>query len=179
MPEEEVLEEEKKNKLIAWIEEHPKTVFWLRFALWASFACVLPFIFIVFRFEIFNSISKVRLSGFGIIAIIIVAFFVFSILRYIRIALSAKYSLIGQILTGFCKVIIPLLALLLILTNLKSSVDLMIQALGCIIACEAVAIPLNPLPKWAYEKQKDVRADERKETFDYLLDEFFKRKKDD
>ena len=40
-----------------------------------------------------------------------------------------------------------------------------------------VAIPLNPLPKWAYEMQKDVRAEERKETFDYLLDGFFSRKK--
>lgn len=180
MPEEEeVLDEEKKNKLIAWIEEHPKTVFWLRFALWTLFSCVLPFLFIIFRFEIFPSISKMRLSGFGVIAIVIVAFFVFAILRYIRIALSAEYSLIGQIINGFCKIIIPLIAALLILNSVKSSVDLMMQALGCVIACEAVAIPFNPLPKWAYERQKDVRAEERKEAFDYLLDGFFKRKKDE
>ena len=126
----------------------------------------------------FYSSSKEH-SGFGVIAIVIVAFFVFAILRYVRIALSAEYSLIGQIINGFCKIIIPLIAALLILNSVKSSVDLMMQALGCVIACEAVAIPLNPLPKWAYERQKDVRAEERKEAFDYLLDGFFKRKKDE
>ena len=170
-------EQETSTGLFAWLENHPKTTFWSRFVLWTVFACVLPFTFIAWRFKIFNKISQIQIGGWGIIAIAIVAFFALTIIRYIKLALSGKYSLIGQILSGFCKVIIPLLAALAILKSIKDSVDLMIQVLGCVTLCEMVAIPLNPLPKWAYEMQKDVRAEERKETFDYLLDGFFSRKK--
>ena len=54
----------------------------------------------------------------------------------------------------------------------------MLQVLGCIILCEIIAIPLNPLPKWAYEAQKNTRIEERKETADYIIDSFFKKKKE-
>lgn len=175
---EEVLDEEKKNKLIAWIEEHPKTVFWMRFALWTLFACVLPFLFIAWRFELFGKVGQFQLSGWGIVGIILVFVFAITVVRYVKLAFSAKYSLIGQVLSGFCKIIIPLLAVLAILNCVRDSIDAMIKVMGVVIICEAAAIPLNPLPKWAYEMQKDVRADERKETIDYLLDGFFKRKKD-
>ena len=172
-------EEEQKSSFIAWIEEHPKSVFWIRFVLWTMFACVLPFSFIVWRFELFHAIAKIQIGGWGLIAIIIVAVFAITVIHYVRIALMAKHTLLGQTLGGFCKVIIPLLAALFILRSVRDNVDLMIQVLGCVTICEAVAIPLNPLPKWAYDMQKDVRAEERKETMDYLLDGFFKRKKEE
>ena len=175
---EEMTEEEKKN-LLTWIEEHPKTVFWFRFVLWTLFACVLPFLFIAWRFELFGKVGQFQLSGWGIIGIVIVFIFAITVIKYIKLALSAKYSLIGQILSGFCKIILPLLMALAILKSIKDSVDTMMTVLGVVIVCEAAAIPLNPLPKWAYEMQKDVRVEERKETMDYLLDGFFKRKKDD
>lgn len=172
-------EEEKKTSFATWLEEHPKAVFWIRFVLWTLCACVFPFMFIVWRFELFQSISKMQIGGWGIIAILIVAVFIFSILKYVKLALSAKYSLVGQILGGFCKVILPLLVILCVLYSVRDNVNAMIQALGCVILCEAVAIPLNPLPKWVYDQQKGVKDEEKKETVDYLLDNFFKRKKDD
>jgi hypothetical protein len=55
----------------------------------------------------------------------------------------------------------------------------MLQVLGCVTLCEFIALPLNPLPKWAYEAQKNVRVEERKETADYILDGFFRRKKEE
>lgn len=172
----EINEEEKKVGLQAWIEEHPKTTFWSRFVLWSVFACVLPFSFIVWRFKLFHAISKMQIGGWGIIAIVIVLAFAISIIRYIKMALSSRYTLIGQILGGFCKIILPLLAVLAILYSVRENIDLMLQALGCVTLCEAIAIPLNPLPKWAYEAQKDAREEERKDTMDYLLDGFFSRK---
>lgn len=66
-----------------------------------------------------------------------------------------------------------------ILVSVRDSVDTMIQVMGVVIGCELVAIPLNPLPKWAYDMQKDVKDSEKKEAMDYLLDGFFKRKKDE
>ena len=155
-------EENKKHNLITWLKEHPKTVFWTRFVFWTLLACVLPFIFIVWRFELFQPISKIQIGGWGIIAIVIVAVFAFAIIRYIRLALSAKYSLISQCLSGFCKIIIPLCVIMVILYNIKSNIDLFLQVMGVVTVCEAVAIPINPLPKWAYECQKEVRDGESK-----------------
>lgn len=176
---EETVKEESKKTLLVWIDEHPKTTFWTRFVLWTFFACVLPFVFLVWRFKLFHKISSIQIGGWGIIAIIIVAVFVFTVIRYIKMAFSTKYSLVAQILNGFCKVIIPLLVALVVFYSIRENVDLMIQVLGCVILCEAVAIPINPLPKWAYESQKNVREEERKDTVDYLLDGFFKRKKEE
>ena len=54
----------------------------------------------------------------------------------------------------------------------------MLQAVGCVIVCEVIALPLNPLPKWAYDMQKETRDSEKKDTVDYLLTEFFRKKKE-
>ena len=172
------VKEVKKKSLGEWIDEHPTAVFWTRFASWALFACVLPFVFIVWRFKLFQSISKIQIGGWGMIAILIVVVFVFSVLKYVRIALNAKHTMVGQILGGVCKVVLPLLAALCILYSVRDNVSLMIQVLGCVTICETIAIPINPLPKWAYEQQKDVRAEERKEATDYLIDKFFNKKKE-
>lgn len=168
-----------KKSLGQIIEEHPRTIFWVRFILWLSFAGVLPFAFIVWRFELFHTISKIHIGGWGIILVLLVAFIVFTIIKYVKLALSGRYSFIGQCLGGFCKIIIPLATFLLILRSAQNSIDMLIQAVGCTLLCELTAIPLNPLPKWAYDCQKNVRVEERKETFDYLLDGFFRRKKEE
>ena len=172
-------DEEKTNSLMNWLNEHPKTTFWSRFVLWALCAGVLPFLFIVLRFKLFSKVSQLQIGGWGIIAIILAAFFILTIIRYIKLAFSAKYSLTGQILGGICKIILPLGVFMAILVSVRDSVDTMIQVMGVVIACELVAIPLNPLPKWAHDMQKDVRDSEKKEAMDYLLDGFFKRKKDE
>ena len=171
-------EKKEKKTLSQIIEEHPTATFWTRFVSWAICACILPFVFIVYRFQLFKPISKIQVGGWGIIAIVIVAVFVVSVFRYIKIALSAKYSLVIQCINGVCKIIVPLVALYVILYNIQSNLQLFLQALGCVILCEGIAIPLNPMPKWAYEQQKDVRAEERKETADYIIDQFFAKKKE-
>lgn len=173
------VENEQKRGLLAFIEEHPKTTFWTRFVSWTMFACILPFLFIVWRFKLFGKISRIQIGGWGIIAIIIVVAFIFSIIRYVKIAFKGRYSLTGQILSGICKIILPLLTFMLILWGLKNSIEEMLQALGFVIVCESIAIPLNPLPKWAYDMQKDLKDSERKDTVDYFLTEFFSRKKED
>lgn len=171
------MEEEKEKKtLTELIESHPQLVFWIRFVFWAIFAAGLPFAFIVWRFELFTTISKIRIGGWGIIGIVILGVFVLTVAKYIKLALSTTYSLVSQWLSGIIKVIIPILAFYLIIYNVRSDIELLLQVLGVVIVCEFIAIPINPLPKWAYEKQKNVRVEERKETMDYLLDGFFNRK---
>ena len=164
------------NKMIEFVNTHPKTIFWIRFVLWFACACGLPFFFIAWRFELFHSISKLNIGGWGILAIFIVVVFLFVLIRYVKLLFNTKYSLLAQCLNGFCKIILPLLTLLLIFKSSKDNIDILLQVLGVIIVCEAVAIPINPLPKLVYEKQKDVKAEERKETVDYLINSFFTRK---
>lgn len=167
------------SSLIAWFQAHPKTTFISRLISWILFAGVGPFLLIAFRFHIFKKVSQISISGWGIIGIIIMAVLVLSIVKYVKIALNAKYTLGGQILGGICKVIIPLLAVYLIAYSIKDNIQAFLDVMGLVIIMEAVAIPLNPLPEWAYNMQKEVRADERKDTMDYLLDGFFSRKKDE
>lgn len=169
-------EETTKKNLLTWFEEHPKTKFWARFVSWAIFAWLLPCAFLVWRFKLFHKIGQIQIGGWGIVAIVITAVFIFTIIRYVKRAFSNRYSLIGQLLGGFCKIIVPLLAMTLILYSVRESIDLMIQVMGCVTICEAIAIPLNPLPEWAYEAQKNVREDERKDAIDYAIDQFISRK---
>ena len=164
------------SKLQQFVSNHPKLVFWSRFVLWLICALGLPIAFIIWKFELFQVVSKLNISGWGILVILLVLIVVFIIVRYVRLILNAKYTFVGQCLNGFCKVILPLLAALLIFYNTRNNIDLLIQVLSAILLCETMAVPLNPFPKLVYDKQKGVREEERRETVDYLLDSFFKRK---
>ena len=164
------------TSLIAWLENHPKTTFISRLTSWIILAGVIPFVLIAYRFELFKKVNQMSISGWGIIAVIILAGVVLTVVKYVKLALNAKYTLIGQILNGVCKVIIPLVAVYTIAYSVKDNIQSFLDVMGLVILCEAVAIPLNPLPEWAYNMQKEARADERKDAFDYLLDSFFSRK---
>ena len=170
------MEEEKSNKLTTFIDEHPHVTFWTRFVLWTAFACVLPFLFIAYRFDLFKNITKFNIGGWGIIALVIVAVFAIVLLRYVLMAYKTKYSFWAQCLSGVCKVVVPLVCLYAMLYGVRNSIDNFLQALGCTILCEVVAIPINPMPKWVYDMQQNVKESDRKDTVDYLLTEFFKRK---
>ena len=174
------LKETNRPKNVAeWISDHPNSTFLARFIAWVLFAGGLPFAFIAWRFKIFGKISTVQISGWGIIGIVILAIVIITILKYIKLAFSRRYSFWGQCLAGFCKVIIPLCALLVIIDSIKQNIDLFFQVMCIVTVCEAIAVPLNPLPKWAWEMQKDIAESERKEYADYLLDGWFSRKKNE
>ena len=57
-----------------------------------------------------------------------------------------------QILSGLIKVILPLLLLLIFINALEDSIKQFKQALCIVIGCEAVAIVVNPFPKYMNDK---------------------------
>ena len=62
-----------------------KKVFIARTILFCIFGCILPFVFIAWRFEIFsNGGSHISFTGWGVIGIIIVFFFVLYCLKKIK-----------------------------------------------------------------------------------------------
>jgi hypothetical protein len=86
------------------------------------------------------------LSGWGIVGILIVFFFVKYVLKMLKTGLP--FSLFTQCISGILKVILPLVCVYMLVEALKGSIDYFAQALAFTIVCEIIAIPINPLPKW-------------------------------
>lgn len=158
-------ETEKKKKTLS-----PRAKFWLLFTWWTIFACVLPVCFIAWRYQLFDKVGEMQLSGWGMLAIVIIAFFGLAVCKYVKTAMSLKWSMVGQCVNGTAKVLLPLLALLLLLKSIESSVSLFIQVVGVVTICEAIAIPLNPMPKYVYEASKGATQD--------MIDYFFRRQEE-
>lgn len=126
--------------------------FVIRFILFTLFACILPFTFIAWRYELFSKVNEMSLTGWGIIGILIIAIFCFYVLNAIKKGMP--YSMFTQIVDGIIKVEMPLILIYLLLSNIQATIDLFLQCMVCIIICEAIAIPINPLPKWIKENLK-------------------------
>lgn len=173
-----VLEEPaKKKSLKEFIESHPKSVFWIRFVIWALFAAVLPFLFIAFRYGIFDKLSSISISGWGLVAIIIVMCFAFYLVRCLRMGLKGRSPFVLQCVNGVCKVIVPLVCALFLLDSIKNSIAVFEQALIVVTLCEAIAIPINPMPVWVHEMNEGKKEEDRKDAIGYLWSEYFSRKK--
>jgi hypothetical protein len=170
-------ENEKTNSLKEWIEKHPKTFFCIRGIFWFIFSCGLPFAFIAWRYGIFTSQSKIKLTGWGMIAIIIAIVFIITLIKYLYKGL--KPGLAKQCIFGFVSIILPLVILYLLIISIQSDIDLFKQALGCVIICELVGIPLNPFPAWVEQKRKERKEEEASSLSDIVLDKFFKKKKEE
>lgn len=123
------------------------TIFFSRLFGFLVFAGVLPFLFIAYRFEMFSG-SKAAM-GWGIFGYVILGL----CLKYIlsEVADAAPWTMWGQCVRGFMRIVVPLLLVYGILVCVKSSIDYLLQATACTLLCECVAIPLNPLPKWRHD----------------------------
>ena len=172
------MEQEKQTKktLSEFIAEHPTAVFWIRFVLWFVCACGLPFAFIAWRYGIFSSESKMQLSGWGFIGIIIVIVFVITLIRYAYKGL--KPGMLKQCITGFVSIVLPLLILFIMIVAIEDTLNLFKQALGCVILCEIIGIPLNPFPAWLEQRRIEQGKDQADTLSDIFWSKFFDKKKD-
>lgn len=166
--------EEAKDKKITikeWAEANPKKVFAFRFFFWTAFACILPMSFIAWRYEIFTSASKINLTGYGFIAIIIAIVFIIALLRYLYKCLEP--GLFKQCVIGFVKITLPLTIFLILVMNIEKNITIFRQAMSCVIVCETIAIPFNPFPSLV-EKNKKLNFESKAETIsDLVLEKAF------
>lgn len=136
------------------VNKNEKKIFIARVIAFVLFGAVLPFIFIAWRFDIFSvkdaTSPRISLTGWGVIAIIIVFFFIRYCMSIIK--RSIPFSLTYQILSGFIKVILPLILCYVVVVALQNSFGYFKQALMITICCEAVAIVINPFPKYLHDK---------------------------
>jgi hypothetical protein len=128
-----------------------KKEFIIRLSAFIILGCIAPFLFIAFRYDLFKKVNEMSLSGWGLIAVVIVFFFARYVLKMIKMGMP--YSMFTQCISGALKVILPLLCLYFCVDAIRTSIDLFQQALVFTIICEALAIPVNPLPKWVQQAQ--------------------------
>jgi len=151
-------------------KEKERKIFWYRMCAYIMCGLLAPCGFIVWRFDLFTKTNQIAMGGWGIIIVLICTLFASSTLKWVYKGM--KFSIYKQIITGFCRVILPLIAIFFVAYSIKDSIDLFLQALGCIIGCEFIAIGVNPLPEYLYkQKGEDVTG-----LMDVFVDKFFTRK---
>ena len=141
-------------------------IFWGRFAGWISASCIAPIAVFASKFGLFSeeqyepvydelgnvvNATAPALNGWGIVSCIIVGFTLISILKEVVKAYTG-YSLTKQFLTGIVNSIVPLVIAFGICYFLDGVLDNVKYCLLVLIITKLIAIPLNPLPKWRYEK---------------------------
>ena len=127
-----------------------RKVFWARFAAWIALAAGVPFAYLAVAYGLFKTKDSGRtLSGWGVFAMIVVCATLLYIINQTRKGLP-KGSMMRQCIGGYMA-LIPLFGLLLAVHAVKNTLEDFERFLIITLACEAVAIPINPLPKWAAE----------------------------
>ena len=139
-------------------------IFWTRMLGWITFSCILPITTFAVRFGLFeketirtDSLGNViesqstSLNGWGIVACVVVGLTISSIVKNV-IAAYPGYSLTKQWLHGFRKIVLPLLIGFFVCLFIHNVIQHLMFCLGTLAVCQFIAIPLNPLPKWSYEK---------------------------
>lgn len=165
----------KKEKTEEELQKEKETrIFVIRAILWALFSCVIPVLFIGFRYDLFRKASSLQLSGWGIIAVIIIAVFLYVLTKYIRAGFG-QWSFVKQIIDGIIKVVLPFATVLAISISVRNNLDAFIQSLSCVLISEVIAIPVNPFPEWVAKKTQG-----RFESMvDFVADRFYNKKKEE
>lgn len=128
-----------------------KKEFWFRLSFYIFFGLIIPFVFLVWRFRLFEKVSKVSIGGWGLIAVIFVAVFFMSLLKAVRKGLP--FSFTTQVIEGLCKLTIPLIIACTCVYFMQDLMTEMFQFLCVLTICETVAVIVNPIPQWSHENQ--------------------------
>lgn len=166
---------------------HPRAVFWARMSGWLGLNVGVPIGVFATKFGLFNiqrttydSLGNpvikesISLNGWGIVSCLIVGWTLVQILKEVSAAYTG-YSLTKQTIEGVTKQVVPLVIAYGVCYFLNGVLTQIMFCLAVLIACKLGAIPLNPLPKWRYEKNGVENYDDALSQVVHLL----KRKEKD
>lgn len=128
-----------------------RKIFIIRFIIFLVFSLIGPATYLIVRFNLFTATSKLQIGLWGVILFGIMMAVIGVLIRFYLEGMKTKYSIAKQIISGLCKLILPLTLVLILLVWMKDNINLVIESLCVIIPCECVAIVINPLPKWAFD----------------------------
>ena len=132
-----------------------KAEFWIRLLVFIGLAIVAPLTFLGVSYGLFDAKDEsVSLSGWGILGFGIAAIVLISIINQTKKGLRYG-SMARQCLDGYLA-LIPLIVFILILHSVKQNIDKLETFLIFLAMCEAVAIPINPMRKWAEQNNIEI-----------------------
>ena len=132
-----------------------KKEFWIRFAIWISFFLVAPFVYISVEFGIFSEQTSRSLSGWGIIAVFFLMICGIILLNMVRKSMR-KGTMWRQCFDG-AFALLPILCIIFALETIKNNVSDFQKFLIFLVVCEAIAVPINPFPKWDMQHGMDEK----------------------
>ena len=158
-----------------------RIIFWTRMVSWLAVGCGTPITVFAIKFGLFTkttveydelgnimSQTDVSLNGWGIVSVLLIGSFISAIVKDVAESYTG-YSLIKQCYVGLCKTM-PLIIAFAVLYFLSGVIEQIMFCLMILIVCRLVSIPLNPLPKWKYEK----KGNEDYSTLTEVLTDFVK-----
>lgn len=131
-----------------------KSEFWIRLLLYILISGLMPAAFLIWRFHLFTTVSKLSIGGWGMVCIIFVAVFFIKLIKAVRKGLPFSYF--TQILSIICKEIIPLVTAILVIYCLQDYITEVMQFLIVVTICRLLGGLIDPLPQWAHDNKIEM-----------------------
>ena len=126
-----------------------KKVFILRLASYVLLGLIIPIGFLAWRFELFNKVTKISFSVWGLVAIITAIVFILGLFKGLRKGM--KQGIAKQAIDTICKVTIPLIIVAVAFDWMSGFSKEFVQFLIVLIISETAAGIVNPIPQWCFE----------------------------
>ena len=134
--------------------------FWVRFVAWVVIAVLAPIGFMFYRYDMFVKVhveeaESISMTGWGVFACIIVAVFLLYVIREAKKGMPYG-SMFSQCVDGYT-LLIPMIILIFILDSIKDNIAAFEQVMIFLTICEAIAVPINPMRRWAFEHNIEMK----------------------
>lgn len=158
--------------------------FWVQFSIFILFALVIPVTYLIIKYDLFitkettevitTTTRTTKIGLVGIFVFVIVLIVASALIKFYLEGMKTKYSMTKQVVLGIIKLIVPLFIMLVVvweigtiinkinlnaveewLATTKNSIKELKESIIFVIPCEAIAIVINPLPKWCFDNNID------------------------
>lgn len=159
MAKKEISQEELDNDITDPTKDRMTTKqFWIRFGLWCLFALIIPLCYLAFKYQLIEpkdtqETAQFKFTGWGILAVAVICVFMVVLMREVERGLP-KGSMLKQCIKGGM-LLIPFILFALLLHVIKNTIAEFENFMVVTIVSEAIAIPINPFPKWGAQSEED------------------------
>lgn len=161
------MEEEKKTSMFK--DDKDKKIFITRLICFILIGFIGPIIYLITRYNLFRPDTSMQIGLWGVIVFGILIGLAGTLIWFYLQAMKTKYSILKQCIHGLLKVILPLSCVALLLMWFRDNLAMVIESLWVFVCFELVAIPINPLPKWAFDNNVDGLGSIVKDIYDKTI----------
>lgn len=134
--------------------------FWIRFVIWIAVAILAPIGFMFYKYDMIvkthtEASDGYSMTGWGVLGCIIVTVFLLYVIHEAKKGLSYG-SMLSQCIDGYA-LLIPGVVLIFLLDAIKDNIAAFEQVLIAFVICEAIAVPINPMRRWAFEHNIEMK----------------------